>query len=107
MGVHLNSLHSALALDPAAPRDTLIAVIVAVAGGGSADPLHGPVRTPGLHPARAGRLATGCLIAGFGLLTVAEVGWAVGLAAAAPRLLEDNEPDGTRAREPRKRTPLM
>jgi cytochrome bd ubiquinol oxidase subunit II len=115
----------------AAPRDTLIAVIIAVAGGGivvipsllvllrlsvagrlgdysadggSVDPRNGPVRTPGLHPARAGRLATACLIGGFGFLTVAEVGWAhaigvtmllaaiaLGLAAAAPRLLEENE----------------
>jgi cytochrome d ubiquinol oxidase subunit II len=119
----------------AAPRDTLIAVIVAVAGGGivvipsllvllrlsvagrlgddsadggSVDPRNGPVRTPGLHPARAGRLATACLIGGFGFLTVAEVGWAhaigvamllaaiaLGLAAAAPRLLEDDESDGS------------
>ena len=125
----------------AAPRDTLIAVIVAVAGGGivvipsllvllrlsvagrlgdysadggSVDPRNGPVRTPGLHPARAGRLATACLIGGFGFLTVAEVGWAhaigvtmllaaiaLGLAAAAPRLLEDNESDGSsRSRAP-------
>ena len=125
----------------AAPRDTLIAVIVAVAGGGivvipsllvllrlsvagrlgessagsgSVDPRNGPVRTPGLHPARAGRLATACLIGGFGFLTVAEAGWAhaigvtmliaaiaLGLAAAAPRLLEDDEPDGSsRSRAP-------
>ena len=125
----------------AAPRATLIAVIIAVAGGGTvvipslvvllrlsvagrlgdysadggpADPRNGPVRTPGLHPARAGRLATSCLIGGFGLLTVAEVGWAhaigvtmllaaiaLGLAAAAPRLLEDDEPDGSsRSRAP-------
>jgi cytochrome d ubiquinol oxidase subunit II len=126
----------------AAPRDTLIAVIVAVAGGGivvipsllvllrlsvagrlgdysadggSVDPRNGPVRTPGLDRARAARLATACLIGGFGFLTVAEVGWAhaigvamllaaiaLGLAAAAPRLLEDNECDGSsrsRARE--------
>jgi cytochrome d ubiquinol oxidase subunit II len=115
----------------AAPRDTLIAVIIAVAAGGlvvipslfvllrlsvagrlgeyggSVEPDSGPVRTPGLHPARAGRLATACLIAGFGLLTVADAGWAhaigvtmllaaiaLGVAAAAPRLLEDHEPDG-------------
>ena len=115
----------------AAPRDTLIAVIVAVAVGGivvipsllvllrlsvagrlreysadgaPVDPRNGRVRTPGLHPARAGRLATACLIGGFGFLTIAEVGWAhaigvtmllaaiaLGLVAAAPRLLEDNE----------------
>jgi cytochrome d ubiquinol oxidase subunit II len=113
----------------AAPRDTLIAVIIAVAGGGivvipsllvllrlsvagrlgddsadggSVDPRNGPVRAPGTHPARAGRLATACLIGGFGFLTVAEVGWAhalgvtmllaaiaLGLAAAAPGLLEE------------------
>ena len=125
----------------AAPRDTLIAVIVAVAGGGivvipsllvllrlsvagrlgdysadggSVDPRNGPVRTPRLHPARAGRLATACLIGGFGFLTVAEAGWAhaigvtmllaaiaLGLAAAAPRLLEDDESDGSwRSRAP-------
>jgi cytochrome bd ubiquinol oxidase subunit II len=117
----------------AAPRDTLIAVIVAVAGGGivvipsllvllrlsatgrlgddsayggSVDPRNGPARTPGLHPARAGRVATACLIGGFGFLTVAGVGWAhaigvtmlltaiaLGLAAAAPGLLEDDESD--------------
>ena len=69
-----------------------------------AEPRNGRVRTLGLHPARAGRLATACLIGGFGFLTVAEAGWAhaigvtmllaaiaLGLAAAAPRLLEDNE----------------
>jgi cytochrome bd ubiquinol oxidase subunit II len=115
----------------AAPRDVLVAVIVAVAGGGSivipslvallrlavagrlgddsadggaAEPRNGRVRSPGLHPGRAGRLATACLIGGFGFLTVAEAGWAhaigvtmllaaiaLGLAAAAPRLLEENE----------------
>jgi cytochrome d ubiquinol oxidase subunit II len=125
----------------AAPRDTLIAVIVAVAGGGivvipsllvllrlsvagrlgessagggSVHPRTGPVRTPGLHPVRAGRLGTACLIGGFGFLTVAQVGWAhaigvtmllaaiaLGLAAAVPRLLEDDEPDGnSRSRAP-------
>lgn len=125
----------------AAPRDTLIAVIVAVAGGGIVvipslvvllrlsvagrlgdyradggfvDPRNGPVRTPRLGSARAGRLATACLIGGFAFLTVAEVGWAhaigvtmllaaiaLGLAAAAPRLLEDNESDGSlRSRAP-------
>jgi cytochrome d ubiquinol oxidase subunit II len=125
----------------AAPRDTLIAVIVAVTGGGivvipsllvllrlsvagrldesgaggrSVDPHSGPVRTPLFHPERAGRLATACLVGGFGFLTVAEVGWAhaigvtmllaaiaLGLAAAAPRLLEDDESDGSsRSRAP-------
>jgi cytochrome d ubiquinol oxidase subunit II len=119
----------------AAPRDTLIAVIIAVAGGGivvipslvvllrlsvagrlgeygadggSVEPRSGPARTLGLPPARAGRLATACLIAGFGFLTVAEAGWAhalgvtmllaaiaLGLAAAAPRLLEDDGSDGS------------
>ena len=122
----------------AAPRDTLIAVIIAVAGGGivvipsllvllrlsvagrlgdysadggSVDPRNGPVRTPGLHPARAGRLATACLIGGFSFLTVAEVGWAhaigvtmllaaiaLGLAAAAPALLEDESDGSSRSR---------
>jgi cytochrome bd ubiquinol oxidase subunit II len=125
----------------AAPRATLIAVIVAVAGGGivvipsllvllrlsvagrlgdysadggSVDPRNGPVRTPGLHSARAGRLATACLVGGLAFLTVAEPGWAhaigvtmllaaiaLGLAAAAPRLLEDHESDGSsRSRAP-------
>ena len=125
----------------AAPRDTLVAVIIAVAGGGivvipsllvllrlsvagrlgdysadggSVDPRNGPARTPGLHPARAGRLAAACLIGGFAFLTVAEVGWAhaigatlllaaiaLGLAAAAPGLLEDSEPDSSsRSRAP-------
>jgi cytochrome bd ubiquinol oxidase subunit II len=77
------------------------------ADGGSVDPRDGPVRTPGLHPVRAGRLGTACLIGGFGFLTVAEVGWAhaigvtmllaaiaLGLAATAPALL-DNESDGS------------
>jgi cytochrome bd ubiquinol oxidase subunit II len=118
----------------AAPRDTLIAIIIAVAGGGlilfpcllvllrlsiagrlgydadadgdgdgaAAEPGDGPVRTPRLRPARAGRLATACLIGGLGFLTIAEAGWAhaigvtmllaalvLGLAAAAPALLED------------------
>jgi cytochrome bd ubiquinol oxidase subunit II len=125
----------------AAPRDVLVAVIIAVAGGGivvipsllvllrlsvagrlgddgadrgAVDPRNGPVRTPRLHPARAGRLATACLIGGFGFLTVAQLGWAhalgvtmllaaiaLGLAAAAPGLLEDNESDGSsRSRAP-------
>ena len=125
----------------AASRDVLVAVIVAVAGGGivvipsllvllrlsvagrlgdygadgaSVDLRNGPVRTPRLHPARAGRLATACIVGGFGFLTVAEAGWAhaigvtmllaaiaLGLAAAAPRLLEDNESGGSsRSRAP-------
>src|SRR4051812_35718557 len=119
----------------AAPRDVLVAVIIAVAGGGlvvvpsllvllrlsvagrlgddgadggSVAPRSGPLRTRRLHPARAGRLATACLIGGFGFLTVAEGGWAraigltmllaaiaLGLAAAAPALLEDNESGGS------------
>src|SRR3954452_338606 len=125
----------------AAPRDTLIAVIIAVAGGGiivipsllvllrlpapgrldepspgagSVDPRNGPVRPPGLHPVGAGRLGAACLIGGFGFLTVAEARWAhaigvtmllaaiaLGLAAAAPRLLEDGDSDGSsRSRAP-------
>jgi cytochrome d ubiquinol oxidase subunit II len=115
----------------AAPRDVLVAVIIAVAGGGivvippllvllrlavagrldddshdrgAVEPRNDPVRAPGLHPTRAGRLAAACLIGGLGFLTVAEVDWAhaigvtmllaaiaLGLAAAAPGLLEDNE----------------
>ena len=119
----------------AAPHDTLIAVIIAVVGGGlvvipslvvllrlsvagclgeysaDGDPVdtgNGPVRTPWLQPARAGRLAAACVIAGFGFLTVAEVAWAhaivvtmllaaiaLGLAAGAPRLPEDHESDSS------------
>ena len=66
-------------------------------------PRSGPVRSPELdRPCRAP--ATARLIGGFGFVTVAEVGWAhaigvsmllaaiaLGLAAAAPALLEDNE----------------
>ncbi len=74
------------------------------ADGGVAEPRNGRVRSPEFHPARAGRLATACLIGGFGFLTVAEAGWAhavgvtlllaaivLGLVTAAPRLLEENE----------------
>ena len=122
----------------AAPRDTLIAVIVAVAGGGivlvpslflllrlsivgrlgygsnsddrdtAGEPSDDRAAGMTLDPARAGRLASACLIGGFGFLAVAEVGWAhaigvtlllaaiaFGLAAAAPALLEGNESDGS------------
>ena len=57
-------------------------------------------------PGLLGRVAAACLVAGFGLLTVAEAGWAhalgvvalfgflvIGFAGAVPALLED-EPAG-------------
>jgi cytochrome bd ubiquinol oxidase subunit II len=115
----------------AAPRGTLIAVVVAVAGGGivllpclvlllrlsiaghlgydsagsdgdaAAEFGDGRVPTVRLRTAHAARLATACVLGGFGFLTVAETGWAhaigvtlllaaiaLGLAAAAPGLLE-------------------
>ena len=82
--------------------------------GAAAEPGDGRTPTPRLRPARAGRLATACLIGGLGFLTIAEAGWAhaigvtmllaalvLGLAAAAPALLEDNESDGSsRSRAP-------
>jgi cytochrome bd ubiquinol oxidase subunit II len=83
----------------AAPHDTLVAVVVAVLGGGAivfpslallfrltlagrfdqgvrpstAPTAHG---RPGPRPALLVRTAVGCLIVGFGLLTVADAGWA-------------------------------
>jgi cytochrome d ubiquinol oxidase subunit II len=83
----------------AAPHDTLVAVVVAVLGGGAivfpslallfrltlagrfdARPLHTAAPTargrPGPRPALLVRIAAGCLIVGFGLLTVADAGWA-------------------------------
>jgi cytochrome d ubiquinol oxidase subunit II len=116
----------------AAPRGTLIAVIVAVAAGGivllpslllllrlsiaghlgydapsgsggGAEPGDGRAPTLRLRPARAAGLAAACLLGGFGFLTVAEAGWAhaigvtmllaaiaLGLAATAPGLLDDD-----------------
>jgi cytochrome bd-type quinol oxidase subunit 1 len=122
----------------AAPTSTLIAIVIAVAGGGivvvpslflllrlsiagrlgygshsddrdtAAESSDDRAAGLTLDPARAGGLATACLIGGFGFLTVAEVGWAhaigvtmllaaiaLGLAAAAPALLEDDESDGS------------
>jgi cytochrome d ubiquinol oxidase subunit II len=119
--------------EAAAPTSTLIAIVIAVAAGGivlvpslflllrlsiggrlgygsssddrdtAAEPSDDRAVGMTLDPARAGRLATACLIGGFGFLTVADVGWAnaigvtmllaaiaLGLAAAAPALLEDN-----------------
>jgi cytochrome d ubiquinol oxidase subunit II len=117
----------------AAPRATLIAIILAVTGGAvillpslllllrlsitgrlgydapdrsdgqpAAHPRDGRGPTLTLQPARAAGLATACLLGGFGFLTIAEPGWAhaigvtmllaaiaLGLAAAAPGLLED------------------
>jgi cytochrome d ubiquinol oxidase subunit II len=114
----------------AAPHDTLVAVIVAVVGGGivlfPALALllrltlggalgHGGAQEPGpasgvaggrrapvrLAPDVAGRTAAACLVAGLGLLTIAEAGWAhavgvvallgfvvAGFLGAAPALLE-------------------
>lgn len=111
----------------AASRDTLIAVIVAVLAGamilfpslgllfrlvlrGRFDPEQ-PARPAtqaalatrrATHTGALGRLAGACLIAGFGLLTVAEAGWAhaigvicllaavtLGFVAAAPAALAD------------------
>ena len=84
----------------AAPHDTLVAVVVAVLGGGAivfpslallfrltlagrfdegplpsaAPPAHG--RPGPTRPALLVRAAVACLIVGFGLLTVADAGWA-------------------------------
>jgi cytochrome bd ubiquinol oxidase subunit II len=117
----------------AAPTGTLIAVVVAVAGGAvvvlpslllllrlniagrlgydstgsdedaATEPGGGRAATLRLDPARAGGLATACLLGGVAFLTVAEPGWAhaigvmmllaaiaLGLAATAPGLLEDD-----------------
>jgi cytochrome d ubiquinol oxidase subunit II len=84
----------------AAPHDTLVAVVIAVLGGGAivfpslallfrralagsfddggplpaaASPAHG---RPGPRAALLVRIAVACLIVGFGLLTVADAGWA-------------------------------
>jgi cytochrome bd ubiquinol oxidase subunit II len=94
--------------EAAAPHDTLVAIIVAVLAGGailfpSLGLLFGLVLSGRLdhaeqldseaHPARSllsastpgllARLAGACLFAGFGLLTVAEAGWAHALGVAA------------------------
>ena len=66
----------------------------------------GRVVAPKLDPGRAAGLATACLLGGVGFLTVAGAGWAhavgvtmllaaiaLGLAAAAPGLLEDEAED--------------
>jgi len=83
----------------AAPHDTLVAVVVAVLGGGAivfpslavlfrltlagrfdegSHPLTAPAshRRPGLRQAPLARTALACVIVGFGLLTVANAGWA-------------------------------
>jgi cytochrome d ubiquinol oxidase subunit II len=83
----------------AAPHDTLVAVVVAVLGGGAivfpslavlfrltlagrfdegSHPLTAPPsrRRPGLRQAPLARTAVACVIVGFGLLTVANAGWA-------------------------------
>ncbi|MGB2875504.1 MAG: cytochrome d ubiquinol oxidase subunit II [Gaiellaceae bacterium] len=83
----------------AAPHDTLVAIVFAVLGGGAivfpsltllfrltlagrfdegppasaAPPVRG---RPGARPAPLVRTAVACLIVGFGLLTVADAGWA-------------------------------
>ena len=112
----------------AAPHDVLVAITVAVLGGaiilfpslvllfrltlgGRLGHAHEePVAAPGgaaasscspPAPGLLGRVAGACLLAGFGLLTVAEAGWAhalgvvalfgfivVGFAGAVPALLE-------------------
>ena len=116
----------------AAPHDVLVTVIVAILGGavilfpslvllfrltlggrlGHADeeqPAAPAVRRDlvlAAAPGLLGRVAVACLVAGFGLLTVAEAGWAhalgvvalfgfvvAGFAGAVPALLED-EPAG-------------
>ncbi|MGB2951884.1 MAG: cytochrome d ubiquinol oxidase subunit II [Gaiellaceae bacterium] len=90
----------------AAPHDTLVAVVAAVLGGGAivfpslallfrltlagrldqslpaqaAPPAHGRLAA---RPARLIRLAVACLIVGFGLLTVADAGWAHALGVTA------------------------
>ena len=83
----------------AAPHDTLVAVVVAVLGGGAivfpslavlfrltlagrfdegSHPLTAPSshRRPGPRQAPLARTAVACVIVGFGLLTVANAGWA-------------------------------
>jgi cytochrome d ubiquinol oxidase subunit II len=116
----------------AAPHDVLVTTVVAIVGGaiilfpslvllfrltlgGRLGHGHDHVaRAPGRRrelvlaaaPGLLGRVAAACLVAGFGLLTVAEAGWAhalgvvalfgfvvVGFAGAVPALLED-EPAG-------------
>jgi cytochrome d ubiquinol oxidase subunit II len=116
----------------AAPHDVLVTTVVAVVGGAiilfpslvllfrltlggrlghvheHAAPSSGPARELVLAaaPGLLGRVAAACLVAGFGLLTVAEAGWAhalgvvalfgfiaVGFAGAVPALLGD-EPAG-------------
>jgi cytochrome bd ubiquinol oxidase subunit II len=114
----------------AAPRSVLVAVIVAVTGGGIVllpsllillrlsvagrlgydapgdaprDAGHGRAAMLRPSPRHAAGLAVACVLGGFASLTVAEVGWAhaigvvmllaaivLGLAAAAPALLEDD-----------------
>ena len=116
----------------AAPHDVLVTTVVAIVGGaiilfpslvllfrltlgGRLGYGHEHVaRVPGPRrelvlaaaPGLLGRVAAACLVAGFGLLTVAEAGWAhalgvvalfgflvIGFAGAVPALLED-EPAG-------------
>jgi cytochrome d ubiquinol oxidase subunit II len=92
--------------EAAAPHDTLVAVVVAVLGGGAIvfpslallfrltlagrfdeGPRHSaapPVRgRPAARPALLFRTAVACLIVGFGLLTVADAGWAHGVGVTA------------------------
>jgi cytochrome d ubiquinol oxidase subunit II len=92
----------------AAPRDALIAVLVAVAvgavvlfpslallfrlalgghlGPGEAGP-EAPAPRPGVlrasRPGLLGRIAAGCLIAGVGFLNVADAGWALAIGVVA------------------------
>jgi cytochrome d ubiquinol oxidase subunit II len=95
----------------AAPHDTLVAIVVAVVGGGiilfpslalllrltlTGHLVHGDhgvaeppaaAPTPGptipVAPGLAGRVAVACLVAGIGLLTLAETGWAHAIGVVA------------------------
>jgi len=122
--------------EAAAPHDTLVAAVVAVLGGGAivfpslallfrltlAGQLDaGAPRAIEAHTARGRRVrpavlfrtAVGCLIVGFGLLTVADAGWAhaVGVAALfafvitaflgiVPGALPEEPPAGDSSRDP-------
>jgi cytochrome d ubiquinol oxidase subunit II len=125
----------------AAPHDTLVAVVVAVLAGGAIlfpslallfrlaltgrfDPTHtAPSTSPGEVPSAwvpplGARVAVACLIAGIGLLNVAEAAWAHGLGIASlfafmvtgflslmpgvlgPGGTQPRPPDGRRAADP-------
>ena len=94
--------------EAAAPHDTLVAVVVAVLGGGAIvfpslallfrltlagqldagapradEPRVAAGRRAGARTTLLARTAVACLIAGFGLLTVADAGWAHAVGVAA------------------------